>query len=62
MMKAATPLVTLGVGLGVGLEQLSLLTLLSTALIALGTAVSTAAESATGMGLRRLGVQALGLG
>lgn len=48
MLKAATPLVTLAVGLAARLERLSKLTLLATALIAFGTAVATASEAATG--------------
>lgn len=48
MLKAATPLVTLAVGLAVRLEAMSKLTLLSTALIAFGTAVATASEAGTG--------------
>lgn len=47
MLKAATPLVTLAVGLAVRLETMSKLTLLSTALIAFGTAVATASEAGT---------------
>lgn len=47
MLKAATPLVTLAVGLAVRLEAMSKLTLLSTALIAFGTAVATASEAGT---------------
>lgn len=48
MLKAATPLVTLAVGLAMRLEALSKLTLLSTALIALGTAIATASEATSG--------------
>jgi drug/metabolite transporter (DMT)-like permease len=47
MLKAATPLVTLAVGLALRLEAMSKLTLLSTALIAFGTAVATASEAGT---------------
>ena len=55
MLKAATPLVTLAVGLALGMEQLSLPVLLSTGLIFGGTTVATASEAATG-------AQAAGLG
>jgi drug/metabolite transporter (DMT)-like permease len=58
-MKAATPLVTLAVGLALRLEHPSRATLAGTALIALGTAISTASEAASG-GLR-LGQPATGV-
>lgn len=48
IMKAATPLVTLLLGLSMRLEHPSKLTLVGTALIALGTALTTAAEAGTG--------------
>ena len=48
MMKAATPLVTLAIGLALGLERPALPTLAATALIGLGTAVSTAQEVGSG--------------
>ncbi|KAL4425525.1 hypothetical protein ABPG75_009541 [Micractinium tetrahymenae] len=48
IMKAATPMVTLALGLALGLERLSKLTLLATALIALGTYTATASEAASG--------------
>lgn len=46
--KAATPVVTLAVGLCTRMERLSKLTLLATLLIAVGTAIATASEAATG--------------
>jgi hypothetical protein len=48
IMKAATPMVTLAVGLALGLEQPSKLTLCGTALIAGGTAIATCSEAASG--------------
>ena len=48
MCKAATPAVTLAVGLALGVERLSLSSLSSTCLIAAGVAIATAAEAATG--------------
>ncbi|KAL4426658.1 hypothetical protein ABPG77_004714 [Micractinium sp. CCAP 211/92] len=48
IMKAATPMVTLALGLALGLERLSKLTLLATGLIALGTYTATASEAASG--------------
>lgn len=41
-------MVTLALGLALGLERLSKLTLLATALIALGTYTATASEAASG--------------
>lgn len=46
--KAATPLATLAVGLVARLEPRSKLTLLATLMIAVGTAIATASEAATG--------------
>lgn len=48
IMKAATPLVTLTLGLALGLERMSKMTLAATLLIALGTYAATASEAATG--------------
>ena len=48
IMKAATPMVTLAVGLAMGLERTCPTSLLATVLIAVGTAIATASEAASG--------------
>jgi len=48
IMKAATPMVTLTLGLVLGLERPSRLALLATALIALGTYTATSSEVDSG--------------
>lgn len=48
IMKAATPVVTLTLGLALGLERLSLGTLAATVMIAAGTAAATASEADSG--------------
>ena len=53
IMKAATPMVTLAVGLALRLERTSKLTLAATVLIAVGTAISTSSEASSGEGAAR---------